>query len=165
MTAGPPPRPSTARLSTPPVAARRGMARPRVVVVSVWLWWLAAALAVLTVVSAAARLDAVRAELASAVLATDAEATPEVVDRVVDASVLVLVVGGLVIGIACLSLLPRMRAGRGWARVALTAVAVVAVAYGVLVVSVTGWVVLACAAAATAATVCTYLPGSGRWFA
>lgn len=133
------------------------------VTVSVWLWWLAALLAFLTVVLALTRLDAVRAELDRAVQDSDPAATPERVDQVVDLSVLVIVGGGLLLGVLGGLLALRMAAGRGWARATLVGVAVLAVAYGVLVVSVTGWLVVAYAAVAVAAGVCMYLPSGKRW--
>lgn len=166
MTAGPPPpRPSTARLSAPPVAARRGRPRPRVVTVSGWLWWLAAALAVLTVMFALTRLDAVRDVLARAARDNDPAATQDVVDQVVDLSVLVIVGGGLLLGLGGGLLALGLRTGRGWARVALFALPLLAVAYGLLVVSATGGLVLAYSAVTVAAAVCMCLPGARRWFA
>lgn len=164
MTAGPPPRPSTARLSEAPIAARRAMTRPRAVTVAHWLWWVGAALATLTVLRAVGRLDEVRGLLGAAVLDSDPDAAQDVVDRVVDASVLVIVIGGLLLGLVGGLLAPHLRSGRGWARLTLTLVAVLAVAYGVLVVSATGWLVLAYSGVAAVAAACAYLPGSARWF-
>jgi hypothetical protein len=118
----------------------------------------------MAVVLAVRRLDEVRAVLAGAVRDSDPSTPADTVEQVVDVSVLVIVVGGLLFGVAGGLLALTLRAGRRWARVTLTAVAVLAVAYGVLVVSATGWPVLAYAALATAAAVCMYLPGSSRWF-
>ena len=164
MTAGaPPPRPSTARLSAPPLAARRGSPRPRVVTVSCWLWWLAAGLAVVTVALTLGRLDTVRAELGQAVRDSDPSATPDRVDQVVDLSVLVIVGGGLLLGVVGGLLALRLRAGRRWARLALTIVAVLVVAYGVLVFGATGWLALGYGGLAVVAVVFMYLRGSTRW--
>jgi hypothetical protein len=135
------------------------------VAVSGWLWWLAAVLAVLAVVFALTRLDAMRAELDRAARDSDPSAAPDVIDQVVDLSVLVIVGGGLVLGLVGALLALGLRAGRGWTRVTLVVVALLAVAYGVLVVSATGWLVLAYSGVAVAAAVCMYLPGARRWFA
>jgi len=165
VTAGPPPpRPSTARLSAPPVAAARDLPRPPAITVSCWLWWLAVFPAFLTVVLALTKLDVVRGELDRAVRDSDPSATPERIDQVVDLSVLVIVCGGVVLGLVGALLALVMRGGRRWARGTLVGVMVLAVVYGVLVVSVTGWVVLAYAAVTVAAAVCMYLPGGRRWF-
>lgn len=164
MTAGPPPpRPSTARLNAPPLAARQGLPRPRVVTVSCWLWLLAAVLAVVTVALTVGRLDEVRAELGQAVRDSDSSATSDRVEQVVDLSVLVIVVGGALFGVLGALLALRLRAGRRWARLALTIVAVLAVAYGVLVFGATGWLVLVYLALVVIATVLMYLPTGARW--
>jgi uncharacterized membrane protein YhaH (DUF805 family) len=164
MTAGPPPpRPSTARLNAPPLASRQGLPRPRVVTVSCWLWWLAAVVVVATVVLTMGRLDAVRAELGQAVRDSDSSATSDRVEQVVDLSVLVIVGGGALFGAVGALLARRLRAGRRWARLALTIVAVLVVAYGVLVFGATGWLVLAYLALVVVATVFMYLPGGARW--
>jgi hypothetical protein len=112
----------------------------------------------------ASRLDAVRADLARVVLESDPSATQETADRVVDLSVLVIIIGGLVLGVVGGLVALGLRAGRGWARVTLTGVTVLAVGYGVLVRSATGWLVLGYAALSVLAAVCMYLPGSRRWF-
>lgn len=130
---------------------------------SCWLWWLAAVLAALTVVLTLTKLDAVRGELGLVVRESDPSATPERIDQVVDLSVLVIVGGGLVLGVLGGLLAIRLWSGRGWARVVLVVVTLLVVVYGVLVVSATGWLVLAFSAVATAAAVCMYLPGGTRW--
>lgn len=164
MSAGPPPRPSTSRLSAPPIAARKGLARPRVVNLSWRLWLVATVVAIATVAVAVSRLDAIRADLGREVLERDPSMSEDAVARVVHASVLVIVVAGLVLGVAGGLFALTLRRGKGWARVMLTAVAVLAVGYGWLVVSATGWLVLGYAALTVAATVCMYLPGGRRWF-
>lgn len=165
MTAGPPPpRPSTARLTTPPVTARHSMSRPPAVTASGWLWFLAAALALVTAVGALTRLDALRAELTRVARDNDPAATPDVLDRVVDVSVLVIVGGGPLLGAVGVLVALALRAGRGWSRVALVAVALAACVYAVYVVAATGPMVVGYAAVAVAAAVCMYLPGAGRWF-
>ena len=131
---------------------------------SCWLWLAAAAVAVVTVLVTVSRLDAVRADLGRVVLDSDPSATRDTADRVVDVSVLVIIIGGLVLGVAGGLFALGLRAGRGWARVTLTGVAVLAVGYGVLVESATGWLVLGYAVLAVSAAVCMYLPGSRRWF-
>jgi hypothetical protein len=151
-------------MTAPPIAAVRDQPRPRVVAVSCWLWWVAAALAAVTVLFTLTRLDTVRAELARVARDSDPTAAPEMVDRVVDLSVVVIVAGGLVLGVLGGLLALRLRVGRGWARVTLIALTLLVVVYAVLVVTVTGGLVLAYAAVAVAAGVCMYLPGAGRWF-
>jgi hypothetical protein len=116
-------------------------------------------------VFALTRLDAVRDVLARAARAADPAATANRLDRVVDLSMFVIVGGGLGLGIGGGLLALGLRAGRGWARVALFALTVLAVAYGLLVVSATGWLALAYAASAVAAAVCMCLPAARRWFA
>jgi hypothetical protein len=161
MTAGPPPRPSTTRMTAPPIAAVRDQPRPRVVTVSCWLWLVAGALAVAAVLVTLTRLDAMRAELAR--VAGDSDPS-DMVGRVVDLSVVVIVGGGLGLGVLGGLLALRLRAGRGWARVTLIALTLLVVVYAVLVASATGWLVLVYAAVTVAAGVCMYLPGAGRWF-
>ena len=117
----------------------------------------------LTVALTMGRLDAVRAELGQAVRDSDASATSERVEQVVHLSVLVIVAGGVLFGVVGGLLALRLRAGRRWARLALTVVAVLVVAYGVLVFGATGWLVLAYVALVVVATVFMYLPGGGRW--
>lgn len=134
------------------------------VTVSYWLWWAAGVLAVLTVMFTLTRLDAVRAELGRVARDSDPSATADMVERVVHLSVLVIVCSGLVLGILGGVVALRLRAGRGWARAALATITVLAVAYGVFVLSATGPLVLAYTAVALAAGVCMYLPGAKRWF-
>jgi hypothetical protein len=136
-----------------------------VVTVSCWLWVLAGVLAVAAVVVVVGRLDAVRAELGRAVQDSDPSAAPDRVARVVDLSVLVIVGGGLLLGVAGALLALGLRGGRKWARLTLTLVAVLGVAHGVLVLSATGWLVVGYVVVAVAATVLMYLPGGARWFA
>jgi hypothetical protein len=116
------------------------------------------------VMFALTRLDAVRSELERAARDSDPAATTDVINQVVDLSLLVIVGGGLVLGLGGALLAWRLRAGRGWARITLVVVALLAVAYGVLVMSATGWLVLAYSGAAVAAAVCMCLPGARRWF-
>jgi hypothetical protein len=134
------------------------------VTVSCWLWLVAAVVAIATVALTVSRLDAVRADLGRAVLDSDPATTQDTVDRVVHVSVLVIIIGGLVLGVAGGLVALGLRAGRGWARVTLIGLAVLAVGYGVLVRSETGWLVLGYATLAVVGAVCMYLPGSRRWF-
>lgn len=165
MTSGPPPpRPSTARTSAPPLSAMRGLPRPLAVTLAFWLWGLAATLAVATAVVAAGRLDALRGEFVREARENDSSASADTVDRVADLSVLVLVGGGLLLGVLAVLLAAAMRAGKGWARVALVLVALLAVGYAVLVVAPAGWLVLTVAGVAVVAAVCMYLPESKPWF-
>jgi hypothetical protein len=134
------------------------------VTLSCWLWLVAAVVAIATVALTVSRLDAVRADLGRAVLDSDRSATRETADRVVDVSVHVIIIGGLLLGVMGGLVALWLRAGRGWARVMLTGVTVLAVGYGVLVRSETGWLVLGYATLTVAAAVGMYLPGSRRWF-
>jgi uncharacterized membrane protein YidH (DUF202 family) len=161
--AAPPPRPSTARLSAPPIAARQDVPRPGPVVVSCRLWLLAGALAVLTVMVALTQLDLLRAELARVARDSDPSATTATVERVVNLSVLVIIVGGALLGVASALFALGLRAGRRWARLTLATLTLLAIGYAVLVVSATGWLVLAYAAVSLAAAVCMYLPAASHW--
>ncbi len=135
------------------------MPRPRVVTVSCWLWWVAAVLAAATVALALTRLDAIRGELTRD---SDPSATPDMVNRVVDLSVLVIVGGGFLLGAA--GGLVALALRRGWSRVVLIALTLLAAGYGVLVVDATGWLVLVYSGVTVAAAVAMYLPGARRWF-
>lgn len=160
----PPPRPSTARLTAPPVTARQSMPRPRTVTVSCWLWFLAAGLALATAAATLTRLDALRAELTRVARDNDPAATADTLDRVVDVSVLVIVGGGPLLGALGVLVALALRAGRGWSRVTLVAIALLACVYAVFVVDATGPLVVGYAAVTVVAAVCVYLPGARRWF-
>jgi hypothetical protein len=165
MTSGPPPpRPSTARTSAPPVSAMRSMPRPKQVTAAFWLWQAAAALAIATAVLAVGRLDALREEFRVEARENDAAATADTVDRVADLSVLIVIGGGLLVGVLAVLFAAAMRSGKGWARGTLVLVVLLAVAYAGLVVTPMGWLVLAAAGTAVVAGVCMYLPGSRPWF-
>jgi hypothetical protein len=148
----------------PPITARQEQPRPRVVTVSCLLWWVAAVLAIATVVLALTKLDAMRVELAGVARESDPSATQDTIDRVVDLSVLVIVGGGLALGVFGALLSLGLRVGRGWARVTLVALTLLVVAYAVVVVTATGGLVYAYAGVTAAAAVCMYLPGACRWF-
>ncbi|MGB3441181.1 MAG: hypothetical protein WBA97_20720 [Actinophytocola sp.] len=165
MTSGPPPpRPSTARTSAPPVAAMRSLARPKQITAAFWLWQLAAGFAIASAVVAIGRLDGLRDEFVREARENDGSASAGTVDRVADLSVLIVVGGGLLIGVLAVLFAAAMWVGKGWARGALVLVALLAVAYAVLVAVPLGWLVLAAACLAVVATVCMYLPGSKPWF-
>jgi hypothetical protein len=95
---------------------------------------------------------------------------------VADASVLVVIGTGGLLGLLCLTLAGAVLAGRGWARLVLMVVAVIALAYVALTVpaateamlgdvhTVVGAGLLAYAAVVVVATVCMYLPGTRAWF-
>jgi Flp pilus assembly protein TadB len=151
-------------MTAPPIAASRQLPRPRVLTVAHWLWCLACALAVGTALATLTRLDTVRADLVRVARDSDPDATADVVDRVVDLSMLVIVGGGLLLGALGAVFALALRAGRGWSRPSLVLLTVLVVVYAVFVVQATGLLVVACAAVAVAAAVCMYLPGSGRFF-
>lgn len=172
----PPPRPSTARLSMPPMAALEDLPRPAAAAVSFWCWLVGSLVAGAAVVLTATRIDPIRAEFARLAGDRDPDATQATIDRVASASVLVVVGAGVLLALLGLLLAGPMRAGRGWARLVLTVVAAAAVAYAAFVVSaltdpmldrlrmpvVVG--LLGYAALALVGTVCMYLPGAGAWF-
>ena len=172
----PPPRPSTARLSTPPMAALEEISRPRAIAVSFWCWLAGSLLVAAIVAVTSTRTDPMRTEFARLAGERDPDASRATVDQVASASVLVVLGTGVLLGILGLALAGAMRAGRGWARVVLTLAAVVGVAYTALVTSslthpmledlrtpVTAGL-LAYTALTVVATVCMFLPGTMQWF-
>jgi len=161
----PPPRPSTARMSAPPLSAMRSMPRPLVIMVAFWLWVLAAVTAIATAVVAAGRLDALRADFVREARENDPSASADTIDRVADMSVLIVVGGGLLIGVLAVLFAAAMWAGKRWGRAVLVLVALLAGGYAVLVIGPVGWPALAPAGGAVVAAVCMYLPGSKAWFA
>lgn len=161
MTGSPPPRPSTARTSAPPVTAMRSLPRPWPVTTAFWLWYLAAGCAAAAAVLAVARLDDLHTEFEREARASDPSASADTVERAADLSVLVVVGGGVLLALMGVLFAAAMRAGKNWGRGALVLTALPAVAYGVLVVSPLG---VATACVAVVASVCMYLPGSRSWF-
>jgi hypothetical protein len=172
----PPPRPSTARLSMPPMAALEDLSRPRVLTVSFWCWLLGSLLAGATVALTATKSGAMRAEFARLASERDSEAPQSTIDSVASASVLIVIGAGITLALLGLLLAGAMRSGRGWARVFLTVIALLAVVYAGLVSSaltdpmldslrtpVTAGL-LAYTALVIIATVCMFLPGASAWF-
>jgi len=165
MTAGsPPPRPTTARLSAPPLSAMRDRPRPWSVMAAFWLWVAGGLAALAAVALVAGRLDELRAEFVREARANDPTATADTVERVADLSVLVITGGGLLLAVTGVLSAVAMRAGRNWARILLVVVAALAVGWAVLVVAPAGPLVVAVAAAAVVAVVLSYLPRSKPWF-
>lgn len=173
---GPPPRPSTARLSMPPMAALEDLSRPRVLTVSFWCWLLGSLVAGATVALAATKTSAMRTEFARLASERDSEASQSTIDNVAVASVLIVIGAGVVLALFGLLLAGAMRAGRGWARVFLTLVGVLAVVYTALVTSaLTDPMLDSLRTSVTAglfaytvlvivAVVSMYLPGANAWF-
>ena len=172
----PPPRPSTARLSMPPMAALQELTRPRALTVSFWCWLLGSLLAGATVGLVATRTSTMRAEFARLAGERDSEASQSTIDSVASASVLIVLGAGVLLAVLGLLLAGAMRAGRGWARVFLTVIALFAVAYAALVSSaltdpmldtlrtpVTAGL-LAYTGLVIVATVCMYARGTSAWF-
>jgi len=172
----PPPRPSTARLSMPPMAALEELPRPRAITVSFWCWVVGSLLLGATVALVATKLDAMHTEFARLARENDAEATRSTIDSVATASVLVVVGVGVLLALLGVALGGPLRAARGWARVFLTVVAIAGVAYAALVssaltdpmldqlrapvtVGLLGYTVLVLAAA-----LCMFLSGTRSWF-
>ena len=172
----PPPRPSTARLSMPPMAALEDLSRPRVLTVSFWCWLLGSLLGAVSVAVTATKMSAMRAEFARLASERDGEAAQSTIDSVAAASVLIVIGVGIVLALFGLLLAGAMRAGRGWARIFLSVIAVLVAAYVALVSSaltdpmldtlrtpvtagLLGYVALVVVAA-----VCMFLPGASAWF-
>lgn len=164
MTSSPPPRPSTARTTAPPLSAMRSMPRPVAVTISFWLWLVAAGFAMATAIMAAGRVDGLRAEFEREARERDATASADTVGRVADLSVLVIVGGGLLLGLLAVLFATAMRAGKGWGRALLVVVTLLAVGYAVLVLDPMGWPVVVAAGTAVVAAVSMCLPESRPWF-
>jgi hypothetical protein len=160
----------------PPMAALQEIPRPRAIAVSFWCWLVAGVVVGGTVALAYTKLDPMRTEFARLARDRDPGATQATIDRVASASVLIVIGTGAVLCLLCLALAAALRGGRGWGRVFLTVVALVAVAYAALVSSAVtdpmlddlrspvtagllGFTVLVLVAA-----VCMYLPGTTAWF-
>ncbi|MGH3762196.1 hypothetical protein [Actinophytocola sp.] len=171
----PPPRPSTARLSMPPMARLEDLPRPRAISLSFWCWLVAGLLLGAVAGLASTKIDPMRAEFARLARDGDAGATQATIDRVASVSVLIVIGAGVLLGLLGLTLAGAMRAARGWARVILTLVAVLGVAYAAFVISaltdpmlgdlrnpvIAG--LLAYAVLVLVALVCMYLPGTTAW--
>jgi hypothetical protein len=172
----PPPRPSTARLSMPPMAALEELSRPMVITFSFWCWILGSLLAGATGALAATKVDAMRTEFARIARDRDADAAKSTIDSVASASVLIVIGTGLLLAVLGLLLAFAMRTARGWARLFLTVLAIIGVGYAAVVVSaltdpmledlrtlVTAGL-LAYTVLVVVAAVWMYLPGSNAWF-
>lgn len=172
----PPPRPSTARLSMPPMASLEELQRPRALVVSFWCWLVGSLLAGAIGALAATKMEPMRSEFARVAAERDPDAPQTTIDQVASASVLVVIGAGLLLALLGLLLAGALRSGRGWARVLLTVVALMGVAYAALVSSaLTDGMLGSLRAPATAgllaytalvviATVAMFMPGNKAWF-
>lgn len=172
----PPPRPSTARLSMPPMAALEDLTRPRVIVVSFWSWLVGSVLLAGVAAITVTKADAMHTEFARLARENDATASQKTIDSVAGASVLVVVGAGALLALLGVTLCWGVRAARGWARIVLTVVAIAGVGYAALVSSAltdpmledlrgpatAG--LLAYTALVVVATLCMYLRGTGAWF-
>lgn len=172
----PPPRPSTARLSMPPMAALQEQPRPGVIAFSFWCWILGSLLVGAAGALAATKTDAMRAEFARIARESDPGAAQSTIDSVAAASVLIVVGTGVLLAVLGLLFAFAMRSARGWGRVLLTIVALVGVAYAAVVISaltdpmledlrtpVTAGL-LAYTVLVVVATIWMYLPGANAWF-
>lgn len=130
-----PPRPSTARLSAPPMAALIELARPRAVTVAFWCWMLGGLLAAVVSALGAVRLEPMRVEFVRLARETDPAATADTIDQVAMASVLVVLGTGALVGVFAVLLAGAVRKGRNWARVLLVMVALVAFVHTAFVAS------------------------------
>jgi hypothetical protein len=160
----------------PPMAALEDLSRPRVLTVSFWCWLLGSLLVGAAVGLTATKTSAMRAEFARLASERDSEAAQSTIDSVATASVLIVLGAGVVLALFGLLLAGAMRAGRGWARIFLTVIAIVAVVYVAMVSSaltdpmldslrtpVTAGL-LAYTALVIVATVCMFLGGTSAWF-
>ena len=172
----PPPRPSTARLSMPPMAALEDLPRPRPIAVSFWSWLVSSVLLAFVTAVTATKADAMHAEFSRLARENDADASQKTIDSVAGASVSVVVGTGALLALLGLALCWGVRAARGWTRIVLTVVAIAGVGYAALVSSaltdpmledlqgpVTAGL-LAYTALVVTAALCMYLRGSGAWF-
>ena len=174
--AAPPPRPSTARQSLPPIAAVQALPRPRVVSVSFWCWLASSLLLGATTAVGSTNIGPMRTEFARLAGNRDAAATQATIDRVACVSVLVVIGTGAIVGVLGLALAGTLRAGHNWARVILTTLALIAVAYAVFVSTAVTDTMLgdlrgmvraglrAYTPMVLVAAVCMYLPGTSSWF-
>jgi hypothetical protein len=172
----PPPRPSTERVAAPPMAALRDMPRPRAVTVSFWSWVLASLVVAAAVALQSTRIEPMRTEFTRVASTSDPGASPEIIDRVAGVSVLLLLGVGALLGLLGLMLARALRAGRNWARIVLTLVAVIAIGYAAFLVTAANdamfgtlrnpisQVLLAYAATITVAAVSMLLPAAKPWF-
>jgi ABC-type sugar transport system permease subunit len=160
----------------PPMAALQELTRPRAIAVSFWCWLVAGVVVGVTAVLEYTRLDPMHTEFASLARDRDTGATQATIDRVASASVLVVIGTGVALAVLCVALALVLRAGRGWGRVFLAVVALIAVAYAAVVSSAVsepmlddlripvvagllGFTVLVLVAA-----VGMFLPGTTAWF-
>lgn len=172
----PPPRPSTARLSMPPMATLEELARPKALTFSFWCWILGSLVVGAAAALSATKIDAMRTEFARLATERDSAASQSTIDSVAAASVLIVVGTGALLAVLGLLLALAMRSGRGWARVFLTVIGIVAIGYAAVVSSaltdpmlddlrapvtggLLGYIVLV-----LVATIWMYLPGTTAWF-
>lgn len=172
----PPPRPSTARRSVPPVTAVRELPRPRAVTVSFWSWCVATVLVGAAVAMVATKIGPMRAEFARLAREADSAASGETVDQVGAVAVMLVIGVGTFLAVLELLLAAAMRARRNGARLLLMLFAALGVAYGLVVASaVTEAMVgdlhdevrvglLAYATAALVGAVCLFPPSAKTWF-
>jgi heme/copper-type cytochrome/quinol oxidase subunit 1 len=172
----PPPRPSTARMSMPPMAALEDLSRPRAIAVSFWSWFVGSVLLAGVAAVTATKADAMHTEFARLARENDADASQKTIDSVAGASVLVVIGAGVLLALLGVTLCWGVRAARGWARIFLTVVGIAGVAYAALVSSaltdpmledLRGPVtvgLLVYTALVVVATLCMYLRGTGAWF-
>jgi hypothetical protein len=172
----PPPRPSTARLSMPPMAALAELPRPRAITVSFWCWTIGGLMLGATVALVATKIDPMHAEFARLARDRDPDTAATTINSVATASVLVVVGAGVLLAALGLALAGGLRAARGWARGFLTVVALAAVGYAVLMSSaltgamleelrvpvITG--LLGYTALVVVGAVWMFLPGTRDWF-
>jgi hypothetical protein len=174
--AEPPPRPSTARVTAAPLAALRGLERPRAITVSFWCWVVAGLVGTGTVALETTRIDQMRSELARLTRASDPGTAQHTVDRVADLSVLLMIGTGAVLAVVGLLLAAAMRTGRNGARFALAPVALVGLGYAAFVVTATTGAMLGglhtavvagllgYASAILTGVITMFLRGTGPWF-
>ncbi|WP_158845194.1 hypothetical protein [Saccharothrix deserti] len=154
----PPPPLSESDLSGAPSFARPETVQPREVRLSFWLW---IAGAVLLVLSSALVLVQRDEAVEAARRAGTQGLTEEQFQAAVTVSLVFVLVVGLILGALMAFFAFKAKAGRGWARVALTVLGVVVFLYHLLGFSLVGLLIVLVVGAAV---VTLYLPASKAYF-
>lgn len=170
----PPPRPSTAPRTKPPVTRLREQLCPRSITVSLWLWFASTMVILLVAAVALTRFERIHQHLIEIARQRDASADPATLDRVADVSVIVLLGVAALLAVGQLFLAYLMHNGRGWARWWLVISAGLVTCYGLLIANgmnplhdldgVVSVGVLLYAVLTLLATVAMFLPVARPWF-
>jgi hypothetical protein len=162
----PPPRPSLATRAMPSEVAVR--TRPRVVDVSYWTWLGACLVGVITAAATLRYYGDLQAAVLSMVDRQFPGETPAMREEVATATLAILIGGGVALILVQMALALVMRSGRGWARFALLAPALVGGLYSVAVFGTAPMATRAGLLTTTAlmliATILMFLPNARPWF-